>query len=96
MGELVTSHYFAVKLLLKRVVPQLVWFSWLGVVQADRRVTGSILGQGTCLGCGLGPQLGRVWKVTNRCFSLALMFLSLSPSLPLSLKFKKKKKELGK
>ena len=49
--------------------------------------TGSIPGQGTCLGRKFGPQSGRVQKATDQCFSLTSMFLpSLSSSLPLSLK----------
>ena len=43
---------------------------------------GLISGQGTCLGCGPGPQLGRVWEATDQCFSFVSMFLSLS--FPLS------------
>ena len=31
---------------------------WIGRWPGNHRVTGSIPGQGTCLGCGLGPQLG--------------------------------------
>ena len=46
---------------------------------AKQKVTGSIPGQGTCLGCGSGP-----W---SRCVCAGQHFsLSLSPSLPLSLK----------
>ena len=44
---------------------------------ANQKVTGSIPGQGTCLSCRFGPQLGQVQEATNRCFSP-----SLSPSLP--------------
>ena len=31
---------------------------WIECQLADQRVTGSFLSQGTCLGCGPGPQLG--------------------------------------
>ena len=36
----------------------LAWLTWLECHLVDQRVTGSIPGQGTCLGCGLGPRLG--------------------------------------
>ena len=52
----------------------------------DRRVTGSIRGQGTCLGCRFSLWLGRVLKVADQYFSLELMFPSLPLSLPFSLK----------
>ena len=58
-------------------------------------VTGSISGQGTCLGCRFGPQLGLVQDVTD------LMFLSsIHVSLPLSFPFplsriNKRKKNLS-
>ena len=38
---------------------------------------------------GFGPQSGRTRQAANQCFSLTLMFLSLSPSRPLSLKINK-------
>ena len=47
-----------------------------------RRVAGSIPGQGTRLGCGLGPWLGHMLETTSWCFSLASTFLSLSLSPP--------------
>ena len=47
----------------------------------DGRVAGSILGRGTCLGCGPGPQLG--------VCEGQLISVSLSPFLPLSLKINK-------
>ena len=31
---------------------------WIECQPVDQRVTGSILSQGTCLGCGPGPQMG--------------------------------------
>ena len=46
------------------------------------KVEGSIPGEGTSLGCRFGPWSGRVWEATDRCFSLALMCLSLLFSLP--------------
>ena len=74
------------------VKPWLMWLSGVGIVpQTERspvwKVTGSIPSQGTCLGGRPGPQFG-VCK-TNRCFSPTLMFPSLSPSSPLSLKINK-------
>ena len=50
---------------------------------ANLKVAGSIPSQGTCLGCGLRvlPLLGPLQTAANRCF-----YLSLSLSLPLSLK----------
>ena len=60
---------------------------WIEHWPENQRVAGSIPSQGTCLGCGPGPQLGASEKqlidVTRR-FSP-----SLSPSLPLSLKINK-------
>ena len=57
---------------------------------ADQKVTSSIPGRGTCLGCSSVPGWG-LQEAPDGCFSP-----SLSPSLPLSLKklvknFKKKK-----
>ena len=48
------------------------------------KVTGSIPGQDSCLGSGLGPQSESVQETTDQCFSP-----SLSLSLPLSLKINK-------
>ena len=47
-----------------------------------RKVTSGISHQGTCLGSRFGPQSGRVQEATSQCFSLTLLFLSLSFSLP--------------
>ena len=47
----------------------------------EPNIAGSIPGQGTCLSCGFGPQLGSVQKETNQCFFLTSIFLSLSLSL---------------
>ena len=55
-----------------------------GCHSAKRKVTGLIPGQGTCLGCGFGPQLE--WHTRgNRLTSLSLSF-----SLPFP--FSKKRK----
>ena len=54
----------------------------VGYHPTNQKVTGSIPGQGKCLGCGFGPQSGRVREATDRCFSLTSMFVSLSFSLP--------------
>ena len=62
---------------------------------AMQEVTGSIPGQGTCLGCGFCPGSGQVPKATDRCFSPFLpLFLPPFPSLLKKKKdkvFKKKK-----
>ena len=62
--------------------PWLVWLSGLSVIpQANRKVTSSIRGQGTCLGCGWGCARGNclmfLWHIT---VSLPL-FVPPSPSL---------------
>ena len=43
-----------------------------------QKVAGSVLGKGTYLGCRFNPWLGYVLEATGACFSLTLMFLSLS------------------
>ena len=68
---------------------------WIEHQPAKRKVTGSIPSQGTCLGCGPGPQEGvcerqlTAVSLAHRRFSLSLSLFSLSPSLPLSLKINK-------
>ena len=63
----------------KSVYPALASVAQLiGHHPAKRNVAGSIPCQGTCLGSGCGPSLGCVQKVTNGCFSVTSMFLSLS------------------
>ena len=58
---------------------------WVECQPVSQRVAGSIPSQGTCLGCGPGPQVvGMQEATTHWCFSL-----SLSPSLLLSLKVNK-------
>ena len=63
---------------------------WIGCWPVDQKVAGCIPSQGTCLGCGPGPQVGVYERqlidvsFVHRCFSP-----SLSPSLPLSLKISK-------
>ena len=68
----------------KERVPALTAVAQLvGHCPENRKVTSLIPSQGTCLGCGFGPQLGRVQEATNQCFSLTVMFLYLSfPSPP--------------
>ena len=61
---------------------------WVGSRPAEQKVTRSIPSQGTCLGCGFDHHSECVPETTDPCFSLPLMFLSLS-SLPLSLKISK-------
>ena len=60
---------------------------WTERQPADQKVAGSIPSQG--LGCGPGPRLGGMQEATDRCVSGTLMFPSLSPSFPLSLKLNK-------
>ena len=57
-------------------VAWLVWFVWLEHHPINQKVEGLIPSQGTHLGCRFGPQIS---------VSLTSMFLSPSPSLPLSL-----------
>ena len=79
---------------------KLMWYALTSVVQLvgtlshNQKVAGLIPGQGTCLGCRFNSWSGvhdswsgHIQEATSWCFSLALMFLSLS--LPLSLKSKK-------
>ena len=54
-----------------------LWLSWLECT-IRKTVAGLIPRQGTYLGCRFNPQLGRIWEAINQCFSLTLMFLSLS------------------
>ena len=60
---------------------------WIEHWTVNQKVTGSISGQGTCLGCRPGPQLGECKRqqinvsLTHQCFSP-----SFSPSLPIFLK----------
>ena len=66
---------------------------WIQCRPVNQMVAGSIPNQGTCLGCGQGPQEGGVRG------NHTVMFFSLSPSLLLSLKINKqnlkKKKKKG-
>ena len=59
---------------------------WIEFWPENQRVTSSIPSQGTCLGCGPGPQYGERWQeaAIHGCLSP-----SLSPPLPLSLKINK-------
>ena len=54
---------------------------WVGSHPANQKVTSWIPGEGTCLGCWPGPQLG-VQEATDPCFSCTWMFLLLPFSLP--------------
>ena len=72
------------------------WLSFLEHCPVHLKVTGSIPGQGTYLGCKFDPQSGCIWEATNRYFSLTLMFLSLSLSLPSSFSKINKDISLGK
>ena len=55
----------------------------------NQRVAGSIPRQGTCLGCGLGPQWGALQRQPHIDVSLPLC-LSPFPSLKINKIFKKK------
>ena len=39
---------------------------WVGRRPTKRKVMSSIPTQGTCLGCGFGPQLGSIQETTNQ------------------------------
>ena len=59
---------------------------WLSL--AKQKAAGSITSQGTCLGCGFGPQTGHIQEVTvNVSLSHWNFSPSLSPLLLLSLKY---------
>ena len=58
------------------------WLNWLEHLPVHQSVVGSILGQGTYLGCGFDPWSRPVGEATNQCFSLASMSLSCSLYLP--------------
>ena len=61
----------------------MVWLSGLRIFLLKQNVTSSIPSQDTCLGCGPDPLLGANERQLHINVSL-----SLSPSLPLSLKNK--------
>ena len=65
-----------------------MWLTWLEHHTVNRKVTGSVPGQGTCLGCRFYPRSRHVLEATiNVSVPLSLpAFSSLSPSPPLSLK----------
>ena len=50
---------------------------WIELWTANQRVTGSILSQGTCLGCGPGPQYGECARQPHIDVSLPLFLLPL-------------------
>ena len=50
---------------------------WIECWPVNRKVTGLIPSQGTCLGCGPDSQWGGMQEATDRCFPHTLMFLSL-------------------
>ena len=57
------------------------WPSCLEHCHVNRKVTGSIPGQGTYLGCGFDPRLGCMWEATYRYFSHQCFSLFLPSSL---------------
>ena len=60
--------------------------TWLERRPVHQKVVGKMPIRDTYLGCGFDPQLAHVCEATNQCFSLISTFLSLSLTLPLSLK----------
>ena len=63
---------------------------WIECGLANQRVAASIPSQGTCLGCGPGPQLGAYKRqLINVSLARQCFCPSLSPSLTLSLKINK-------
>ena len=82
-GSLVLPKYFQIKTIWTALV---VLLSHLKRCPMHQKVSGSIPGQDTYVGCGFPHSLGCVWEATDQCFSLTLMFLSLLFSLlsPLS------------
>ena len=79
---------------IKRTISPASVVQWVGHCPVNLKVTGSIPGQGTCLDCGLGPQLG-AWKrhLINVCLAHQSFSSSRSPFLPLSLKINKNLKK---
>ena len=63
-----------------------MWLSWLEHCPINQKVASSIPGQGACLLCGFGPQLGHMREATDVSLSHACFSPSLSPSSALSLK----------
>ena len=61
------------------------WLSWLEHHPVHQQFASLIPSQCAYLGCVFGPHLGNLWDAMDQCFSLTLMFLSLSLSLLLSL-----------
>ena len=55
---------------------------WLGRHSMYRKVVGSVLGRGKCLGCRFGPWSGSLREATNQCFCYIRVFLSPFLSLP--------------
>ena len=49
-----------------------MWLSWLECCPINWKVVGLIPGQGTCLGCRLGPWSGHIPEATNQCFCPSL------------------------
>ena len=47
--------FLSLFLFLKEIIALLRWLSWLEHRSIHQKVGSSILGQGTCLGCGFDP-----------------------------------------
>ena len=73
--------------------PWPLWLTWLECRPINRRVSGLISAESTCLSCRFGPQLGCVQEATNRCFSLSHWCFSPSLYLPLSMPSGEDKKQ---
>ena len=50
---------------LKHLIALAGWLSWLEHHTIKQKVVGSILSQGTCLGCRLDPQSGHIQEATD-------------------------------
>ena len=61
------------------------WLSWLEHRPVQQKVVISVPSQGTCLGCGFDPWLRHVGEIVSRLSLSWWCFLSISPSLSLSL-----------
>ena len=68
-----------------------VWLSWLGIFPQSERSPVWFLVKAHDQGCGFRPGSGCTGEAMDQCFSLTLMFFSLSFSLPsfVSLKINK-------
>ena len=85
------AHRFSMKLEFKIKVALADVAQWIECQPANQRVSGSIPTQGTCLGCGPGPQWRALERQPYTDVSVPL-FLPPFPSLKISKTFKTKTK----